>query len=388
VYATLAAVTPEPGGMTWTAADVRRRARRVLLGLLRPTLDRLPATTDQWDTYLPVTQISYRTIAPIPSGSTCWADTVREFGWPPTSYHQRERRREVDDVALSSLAWLARRLDAIVEDVEAVAPSVARGAHPVARTLAHVALSRLADTTPARPDRLDLRSLAASGFPWSVLAELAEQVGRAETDLQFLAYELIQPDPESVARLFHLAILGEVIRSFQRCGFDVRWRAPLQAVRQLGPQLVVTRGEDRWEIWYEAAGARAYYRLPAATYGRAVEHIPGAGGAIGSDIAVIGRESRSLLLEVKWSPRPSYVGRSGFHQAMSYALDARLGVTPEVWSFLVGPAEVVLGTSVSDAALAQASILVGSMNVGGVGGVVEAFVRGDPASIPVGVESS
>jgi len=343
---------------------------------MKPSLAALPATVAEWEAYLPVTQVVNREVAPVPSGLTDWSETVREFGWPPRSYHVRERHREVDDVALTTLAWLAQRLSRILDDVQSVAPALAGEALPVILALAQIASTRLADATPARPDRLDLRSLATSGVPWNAVAEVAEQVGRAETDLRFLAFELIQPDPAAEARLFHLAILGEVIRSFERCGFRVSWRAPLQAHTRLGPQVVVHRGAEHWDLWYEAAGARAFYRLPPSAYRGAVWHIPGAGGAIGSDIAVIGRDTRTLLLEVKWSDNPTYVGRMAFHQAMSYAVDAILGITPEVWSFIVGPAEVVQGTSVSVGAWEQESVVVGSMSVEGVQTVVEAFVDG------------
>lgn len=377
LFEAVAAAVPEHGDVAWTAADVRRRAHRVLLGRLGPFLAALPGTDVEWDEYLPVTQALHRDVALVPSGSTDWSETVREFGWPPTSYHVRERRREVDDVALTTLAWLAGRLKRIVDDVRPLAPTLVEAALPVIRAMDQVSVMRLAQTTPARPDRLDIRSLAASGVPWRAVAEVAELVARAETDLEFLAFEMIQPDPDSEARLFHLAILGEVIRSFERCGFQIHWRAPLQALSRSGPQVVVQRGAERWDLWYEAAGARGFYGLPPSAYRGAVSHIPGAGGAIGSDIAVIGRDSRSLLLEVKWSPSPTYVGRSGFHQAMSYAIDARLGLTPEVWAFVVGPAEVVPATSVSDAALPQEAVIVGSTSVAGVYGVVEAFVRAD-----------
>lgn len=385
VYASLAAIEPEPGEMAWVSSDVRRRARRVLLGLIEPSLKALPTSLEEWEQYLPVVQFAVRNLAFVPSGSTDWSETVREFGWPPTMYHVRERHREVDDVALSALAWLALRLDQIVLDVKPIAPGLVEEVGPAVHALLQVAATRLSDTTPSRPDRLDLRSLATSGFPWHTVADVAGQVGRAETDLAFLAFELIQPDPSAEARLFHLAILGEVIRSFEALGFRVHWRAPLQALTRSGPQIVVARGADTWDLWYEAAGARGFYGLPPSAYRAAVEHIMGAGGAIGSDVAVVGRDSRSLLLEIKWSANPTYVGRSGFHQAMSYAFDARHGITPEVWSFVVGPQEVVHATSISTTAWEDESIVVGSMSVDGVRSIVEAFIDGDPNTIPTGL---
>ncbi len=360
----------------WTRADVRRRASRVLVGRLAPLLERLPATAASWDAYLPVVQATRREVALVPSGGTDWSATAREFGWPPRAFHTREREREVDVVALTALAWVAARLNDRAKDVQAVAPDLWAATTPAVGVLSEVATTRLGDTTPARPDRLDLRGLASSGYPWHVVAEIAGLLARAETDVRFLAFELIQPDPAAQDRLFHLAVLGEVLRSFSDLGFKLRWRAPIQKLSRSGPQVVATKQDETWDIWFEARGARSFYHLPRGPYRDAVRHVAFQDSPLGADVAIVRRDERALLLECKWSEEPTYVARGGFHQIASYALDARLAVAPEVWSFIVGPQEIVTATSVSDAAWAQMSILLGSMSVVGLPDTLGSFVSG------------
>lgn len=70
--------------------------------------------------------------------------------------------------------------------------------------------------------------------------------------------------------------------------------------------------------------------------------------------------ARALLMECKWSTDSGYVGRYGYHQAASYALEARAGLATDVWSFIVGPDELVTANSASDALRASTGVVLGA----------------------------
>ena len=132
-----------------------------------------------------------------------------------------------------------------------------------------------------------------------------------------------------------------------------------------------------WDIWFEASGARSHYGLPPAAYVNAVEKVAGAGFPIGVDVALIRPEKAALLLECKWSANVNYVARDGYHQAVSYAFDARHGIAERVWSFIVGPEEVVPATSRSDSFLDESNVVVGSTSVPNLADLVAEFLVGD-----------
>ncbi len=74
----------------------------------------------------------------------------------------------------------------------------------------------------------------------------------------------------------------------------------------------------------------------------------------------------------------AYVGRDGFHQAAGYALEARAGLVPQAWSFVVGPEEIIPESSVSFGSWGSTSVLVGSASVRGLGTIINAFIAGEP----------
>lgn len=50
---------------------------------------------------------------------------------------------------------------------------------------------------------------------------------------------------------------------------------------------------------------------------------------------------RALSFECKWSADGQYVGRHRYLQASSYLVEARSGLAHDVWSYVIGPKEVV-----------------------------------------------
>lgn len=358
---------------SWTASDIRRRARIVALAQMGPDIQQLPTTVKQWGDILPQMSRFERLVSGSVRGGVRWAETARRFGWPPTEYVTRNQRRVPDELALTTLAWISQELNTFLEDAGLAAPALRQSQSAQAAALA-TAVSELGGVAPIRPDRTDLLSLRASGAPWPVVTRIASAIHRCNTNPSHLAYELLAPDPLMQSRLFHLCVFGELLRTLRLRQMRISWRSPIGGMRP-GPR-AVARDESgtTWDIWFEAAGARSHYLLPRAAYSDAVSGISGAGFPIGVDVALVSPTRAALLLECKWSSNISYVARDGFHQAVSYAFDARHGMAEQVWSFIVGPEEIVPTTSVSEAFLEASDVVVGSTAVPLLAEVVGEFL--------------
>jgi hypothetical protein len=237
------------------------------------------------------------------------------------------------------------------------------------------------EVTPLQPDRSDLIALNGSGHPWRSVALVAERLLRAARDPEFIAFDLLAPEPDNASRLFHLGIFGLVIRALANHRFLVTWRRPISGQRPGAQIEAVSPTGARFELWFEAGAARAAHGLPPAAYQQAVRGIAGVGGVIGADVMLIEPGRRVLLLECKYSANPTYVGRDGFHQAASYALDAMNGIVDEqTWSFVIGPQEVV--ADVSAVELDQhPGVVLGSASPLHMADVVSAFLTDDPLSL-------
>ena len=104
----------------------------------------------------------------------------------------------------------------------------------------------------------------------------------------------------------------------------------------------------------------------------------GVGSSIRPDMLLIRHPSRALVLECKWSAEPSYVGRDGFHQASSYALDTLNGLASEVWSLVVGPQEIIPTPNLALAERESMKIVLGSTAAQELGQIVRLFFQGNP----------
>lgn len=376
VYEALSAVSRDGTDIQWSARDIERRASRVLLEKIEPDLQRLPDDVATWLENLPVTTTAVREVSGHPMRPTNWAATARRYGWPPTAFVGHPRSRVRDETTLRVLAWTARRLNGILRDVLPVAKLLASRVEQHIVAMVEVVNQELAEVETYRPDRLDIRSLASSGTPWSTLAAVADALLRAETDLEFLAYEIIEPLPDLQWRLFHLSVLGEVLSTLRDLGGRVRWTAPLSASEASGPQFKVTVGQDIWDLWFEASAATRRYGVESpyrvATVGVETMQRP-----IGADVMLCLRGKRSLMFECKWSADGNYVGRDGYHQASSYLVEARSGMANDVWSYVIGPQEVVPRQSEATLNWPGGSAVVGAGNIGHIGQLVRKAVAGD-----------
>lgn len=379
VYEALGAVFSGGTDIEWSARDIERRAHRVLLGKMEPDLQRLPTNAATWLQNLPVTTTAGREISPRPMRPTNWAASARRYGWPPTAFVGYPRSRVRDETTLRVLAWTARKLHGIVRDVLPSAKALSGRVEPYVDAMVKVVDQELSDIGTGRPDRLDIRSLASSGTPWSALAVVTDALLSAETDLEFLAYEIIEPIPDLQWRLFHLSVLGEVLSTLRDLGGRVRWIAPLSASEASGPQFRVVMGQEIWDLWFEASGASRRYGAESP-YRTATLSVATLQRAIGADIMLCLRGKRSLMFECKWSPDGKYVGRDGYHQASSYLVEARSGIADDVWSYVIAPEEVVPSLSEATLNWPGGSAVIGAGNIEHIGQLVSKTVVGDPVS--------
>lgn len=377
VYAALAAIQDSSLEIRWTEQDIRRRASRVLLGKMEQMILRLPATEAEWAEYLPISMESHKTTSRRLLHPINWAQTSRQFGWPPKQFVGNPRARIPDESALTALVWTANTLKRLTREARLLGKELVDSIALQVKALADIASSELTDVVSVRPDRLDLMSLRTSGRPWSGLAEVASNLIRAETDLEFLAYELIEPDPELRPKLFQLSVLGATLMALRANGARIRWSAPVTVSEVSGPQFQATMPDGtKWDLWFEAFGVMSFYGVESP-YRQATASVIGYDLSTGADLMLVRPSERALILECKWSPRGTYVGRDGFHQAASYALQARAQLVHSAWSFVVGPAEVVPETSYSVAAWNETAIILGITNINFITSLVRDFLRNE-----------
>jgi len=287
----------------------------------------------------------------------------------------------MDTTPLAVLTWVAHGLADAMVDVAALSPELqTRLGAPVSAPLETT--SQIDDGDAERPpDRSELLALGHSGFPWRTIAKIARLISRAERDPEFLAFSLLEPDPDLASRLFHVSILGYVVAALRVNRCRIAWKSPLGASGD-GPQVEVKSSEGRqWDIWFDSGKSRAHYAAPRSAYAAAVTSIAGTGHTMRPDLLLIDFPKRALIIECKWSMEPSYVGRDGYHQASSYALDALNGLADEVWSFIVGPQEIIPATNIATEQLESTGVVLGSVSAPSLHSVITGFLVGNAGSV-------
>jgi hypothetical protein len=199
----------------------------------------------------------------------------------------------------------------------------------------------LASALGIRPGRPEISALRYEGAPWNVVAPVAEELSVVEESLIELASRLLKPDDELRWRLFHLAVLGELLLSLKLGGAGLISRTPLSGGNQRPAYEVTDSGGRRWDLWFEAAGAWSYYQR-ASPYGQAAIGVHGAGRALGADLMLIRLDAEALIIECKYSRNPEVVARTGYEQLLAYATEIGTRMAPKVTAAVVGPEDVVL----------------------------------------------
>jgi hypothetical protein len=356
----------------WSADDVRSRAHRVLFSKLEPEIARWPSDCWRWIEGIPPAVVRERIESGAPVPGVDWVATRRR-GWPPERFVGRPPRRRQDELLTSILRWTLAELSVVYADaVPAVTVEGELAAERCELALTLLDHPALADAEPLRPGSGDLRALVADGEPWVGLSRVAsELLPLDDVSLQRLAWEVVAPDPELAWRLFHLAVLGEVLHALRTSGAQVTSLGPLGAARP-GPAFAVVDSEgESWDLWFEAAGAWRYYG-GVEPYPEVVAGVPGAGSALGCDVMLVQADRRALLLECKFSARPGVVARDGYLQALAYAVEAN-ELCPAVTAVVVGPAGVVKSPGWADTLPG----LIGMVSPDDLPAVVEHALRGE-----------
>jgi hypothetical protein len=173
------------------------------------------------------------------------------------------------------------------------------------------------------------------------VAKVCDELKIVDDSLLEMSRRAIYPEPELKGRLFHLAILGLVLRGVRASGYQLISRRPIGASSN-GPAYTFNQGSGRLaHVWFEAAPAWTFYKRPSP-YVEAAEGVPGAGSPIGADVMVIIPNERALIIECKYSRNPQTVARGGYEQTVAYAAEAAARLVPFVEGIVVGPEGVVL----------------------------------------------
>ena len=337
----LAAVRDPVAERHWSRSDIQRRAHRILFQVLEPRLAGWPTTRRVWLDALPAVSHRRRVLSNVPVTGTSWSET-RRSGWPPRAFLARPRYRTPDTLLVSTLRWVLEELAVVRRS----AATPTRDAQVVAQRRADVALALLDDGPLATamglpPTPTDLNAIRGAGMPWRGLVPVARELrGLTGAGLVDLAERIVAPDPELAWRLFHLAVLGELLYALRTSGARIVSERPLGDSAR-GPAYIVTDAVGRqWDLWFEAAGAWQRYGRDSP-YVAAAAGVPGAGQPIGTDLMLVRPNDRALLIECKYSWNPAVVARGGYEQVVAYATEAHEFAPGNVSAVVVGPSGVV-----------------------------------------------
>ena len=357
----------------WKRQDIVRRANRVLLEKMEPFILNWPSTLRQWEAFLPATALSESQISDRPRGTVNWLHTYRKFGWPPSHYLTKTRNRDFGGVAITVMGWLSKQLKDIERDVRELSSVLVDRVADQTRVLSQVVEEHSLHSEFAVPDNFEIRALASAGMPWSSISRAVELIVRSTRDPEFLAYELLEPDPKMEHDLFHLAVLGYLIASLRDHNFEIIWKSILKGSQRYPHIQAIQIDGTEWDVWFEAGSVRDHYEASPSAYQSAVKGIDYQEKSLSYDILLISPERRALILECKWRVDPQGVGREGFHQASSYALDVKNDLAEEVWAFVVGPEELVSSVSVASENYPALSVMLGSTPATRISDVVTLF---------------
>jgi hypothetical protein len=355
LYEALASIRDDHSEVRWDQRDVEGRARRMMLTQLAPLLESWPRSAADWLHALPAESLRQRRLTDTPQPGVDWVETRTALGWPPEQFIVKDRSRVADQVISSVLRWSLDQLAVIRHD----AVRTERSLRSVAEVQLKAALSLrgqppLDAATGTRPAPADLRALSRSGWPWTRLAPVAEMLSaQAAEDLLTFARRHLLPDDDIRWRLFHLGVLGKLLKVLRSRGASVTSLRPLSGAASPGPAYLVELDGRRWDLWFEAAAIWDYYGQ-ASPYQALVRPALGHPATpLGADILLIAPREEAYALECKYG-EPGYIAHRGYLQACTYAHELQRHVE-KVTSYVVGPDPKVI----SQAQLAWGNVLVG-----------------------------
>ena len=370
-----ALATPADAGRDrpWTGADLRLRAHRVLFERLLPSLAQWPSRLSMWVDLLPASRMHARVTRDTPFSGVSWSASKIRYGWPPVAFIGHETERGADMLLATTLRWTLDRLLHVRRDAVRAFPDMAGLATPqLDAAAALLGVEPVASASGIEPRGPELLALRREGSPWGAVADVAEELGEAERSLSSLAARLLMPDDEIRWRLFHLAILGVLLRALRELGCAVTSRRPLSAGIG-GPAYTVLDPAGRhWDLWFEASTIWSYHG-EAPPYVEATQGFSKLSRALGADLLLIRPKKAALILECKYSPDPGFVARNGYYQAMTYASEVRSRLAEEVTSVAIGPEGVVRFPSFTETLIGK----IGTSPPSGIGTGVRDAIGGE-----------
>lgn len=337
LYGALAEIPDRDDEISWQQQDIEGRAQRIQLTRLEPLLRTWPANATDWLHALPAQSLRQRRITDTPQSGTDWIES-RMLGWPPEQFVIRERSRVADQVMVATLRWTLDRLAAIRYGAIRVERSVESIAKP--QIEAALTLRRqppLDGAEGARPTRSDVRALARSGWPWTKLAQVTEVLLDAQSkDLLSFAREHLFPDPDIRWRLFHLAVLGMLLRALRERGATITSLRPLSGSTTPGPAYSVKLNGRKWDLWFEAAAIWTHYGRKSPYQVLTHTSLDYGATPLGADVLLISPQEDAYAFECKYG-KLGYIARDGYLQAVTYGHELRAHHATRVISCVVGP---------------------------------------------------
>jgi hypothetical protein len=271
----------------------------------------------------------------------------------------KSRRRIPDELLTTAVRWTIERLTEIRVDATAVAPKV-DAAVLVQLDLAASLLDipPLDEAVGVRPSSTDVRAIARQGWPWAPVAEVADRIRRAESSVHEYARRLLMPSDELRPKLFHLAVLGQLLLALRDRGATIVSLRPLARTTS-GPAYRIRAGDVAWDLWFEAGGAWSHYSRPSP-YLEATAVLQGQARPLSPDLLLLRVDEAALIVECKYSATADYVGGRGISQVMAYAVESLTALAPHVVSRVVAPVQALrasgagVATSVGTVAVTDA----------------------------------
>lgn len=368
----MAACEDETVEHRWSADDIRARAVLVLLQQFADKIERWPASSHTWLEALPAESVQRRETTTAPSGSTSWVET-RLSGWPPREFTGRTRHREADTLLVTTLRWTLEQLsvaEALVKRrVSTRSNWMPKKLAPALRLLEH---EPVASAEPIEPSPADVNAFGSEGRPWSQLAPLTKAIrellkGRDRE----LALHLLLPIEELRWRLFHLAVLGRVVRSLNSAGAKLVSLYPLSH-QSRGPvyEAILPDGKTA-HLWFEGGAAWRYYGK-VSPYVAATAGLRKRARPLGPDLLLIVPMERALIVECKYSYDATTIGRGGYEQSLSYMAEMHGMLAQEVNAAVICPSGAADGFH-------QCTTSVGRIGIGDIDTLsvlIEGFVQG------------
>ena len=314
----------------WQPGMVTARLNRLLLAdLVVGPIDPWPRLTAEWLESLPATSYTERAMG-LRARAVDWRATAR-IGWPPESLITRPRRRENDQLLLTALRWTLETLDVAVTSAKRVWADVDTPVRDqLTAALALLDLLPVAEAQAVAPDATELAHIAGEGHPWNLMAPVTGALLRHQALSPADLAQQIQPNDHW--RLFHLAVLGEIVCAAREAGREVRSTGPVAAGR-------ACYAIDDLRLWIEGGG----YDHPDRPYRRLSKAARGSSSPLTPDIVVLNTTTgAALLIEVKWYSDGTRALRDGARAALAYALDAHPAVLDVVTSVAVLPDHQVI----------------------------------------------